>query len=392
MWLLQGMGERLARPAGWIQRAFRQSPPAFRRGVALLFRFAGNVASEFWSTFWPFAVFAALAFVLLLNESGVYQSILRYTGIYQGVRVASATAIAAGGLFIADFAAGEILGLRPVPLSVIVAGAVLAYVQLVAVRLYPRVFYELSLREVGRQTRAAIVGTEEAGGALAGPIWRSAAMETQVVGFVSESPEEVGRHIEGVPVLGVVEDLGELISRHGLDQVIIAKPQASREEMDRIWRTWIEAGTEVKVMPDLGEILSQGAITLRELQIEDLLGREPVDIDLDALSGYINGKRVLVTGASGSIGKELSRQISRLGPAKVILLDRDESGLYYLNQELRREDFYDAEVFVGDVTIPERMSFVFERFRPQLVFHAAAYKHVPMMELQAAEAIVNNVF
>jgi FlaA1/EpsC-like NDP-sugar epimerase len=174
--------------------------------------------------------------------------------------------------------------------------------------------------------------------------------------------------------------------------VIIAKPQASREEMDRIWRSCINAGTEVRVMPDLSEVLTQGAIKLRELQIEDLLGREPVDIDLEALSSYINGKRVLITGASGSIGKELSRQISRLGPARLTLLDRDESGLYYLNQELRREDFYDAEIFVGDVTIPERVSFAFERFRPQLVFHAAAYKHVPMMELQATEAIVNNVY
>src|ERR687894_144279 len=378
MWRMRRMGERLVRPAGWIQRAFRQSPPAFRRGaamlvdaaivmesfaVALLFRFAGNVASEFWSTFWPFAIFAALAFVLLLNESGVYQSILRYTGIYQGVRVASATALATGGLFIADFAVGEILNLRPVPLSVVLAGALLAFLHLVAVGLYPRVFYELSLREVGRRTRTVIVGTEEAGVALAGHIWRSGAMETQVVGFISDSPEEVGRHIEGVPVLGVVENLEELVTKHGIDQVIIAKPQASREEMDRIWRSCTNAGTEVKVMPDLGEVLTQGAIRLRELQIEDLLGREPVDIDHDVLSGYINGKRVLITGASGSIG-----------------------------QELRREDFYDAEVFVGDVTIPERVSFVFERFRPQLVFHAAAYKHVPMMELQATEAVTNNVF
>jgi len=363
--------------------------------VALLFRFAGDVDPAFWSMFWPFAIFAALAFVLLLNESGVYQSILRYTGIYQGVRVASATAIAAGGLFIADFAVGPyglgVMDFNPVPLGVILMGSVLAYVQLVAVRLYPRVFYELSLREVGRQTRAAIVGTGESGVALAGHIWRSSAMQTQVVGFVSDSREEVGRHIEGAPVLGVVDDLEGLITKHGIDQVIIANPQAGREEMDRIWRTSIGASAEVKVMPDLGEFLAQGAIKLRELQIEDLLGREPVDIDLDVLSSYINGKRVLVTGASGSIGKELSRQISRLGPARLILLDRDESGLYYLNQELHREDFYDAEVFVGDVTIPERVSFVFERFRPQLVFHAAAYKHVPMMELQSTEAITNNV-
>src|SRR5918995_5001995 len=121
MWIFQRMGERLARPVDWMQRAFRRSPPAFRRAaamlvdaaivvesfaVALLFRFNGVVADAFWNMFWLFAVFAALAFVLLLHESGVYQSILRYTGIYQGVRVASATSIAAGGLFIADFAVG----------------------------------------------------------------------------------------------------------------------------------------------------------------------------------------------------------------------------------------------------------------------------------------------
>src|SRR5215211_8307361 len=410
MWLLKRIGERLLGPVDRLQRAFHRSPPAFRRGaamfvdaliviesfaVALLFRFAGEVPGDFWRMFWPFALFSALAFVLLLNGNGVYQSILRYTGIYQGVRVLSATAMAAGGLSLTVFCVGPggfgIMEFNPVPLSVPLMGSVLAYVQLVAVRLYPRVFYEMSLREVGRRTRTVIVGTGEPGVALAGHIWRTAASETQVVGFVSSSVAEVGRQIEGASVLGLVEDLVDLIAQHGIDQVIIAMPQAGREEVDWIWRTSIRASAEVKVMPDLGEYLAEGAIRLRELQIEDLLGREPVDIDLDALSDYINGKRVLVTGAGGSIGKELSRQISRLGPAKLALLDRDESGLYYLNTELRREDFYDAEVFIGDVTHAERVSYAFETFRPQLVFHAAAYKHVPMMELQATEAIVNNV-
>ncbi len=364
--------------------------------VALLFRFNGYVLTEWWLPFWPSALVAAVTFVLLLRWSGVYQSILRYTGIYQGIRVASATSIAAGLLFLADFAVGPlglgILQFNPVPLTVVLVGSMLAYVQLVAVRLYPRVFYELSLREVGRRTRTAIVGTGESGVALAQHVWRSPGMNTQVVGFVSESPEDIGKHIEGVPVVGGLDDLEEVISQRGVDQVIIATPQASREQMDRIWRTATAASVEVKVMPDLGEFLSQGTFKLRELQIEDLLGREPVNIDLSALSEYINGRRVLVTGAGGSIGTELSRQISRLGPSKLILLDRDESGLYYLNEELRREDFHGAETFVGDVTIPERVSFVFERYRPQLVFHAAAYKHVPMMELQGTEAVINNVF
>ena len=363
--------------------------------VALLVRTNGRLESEFWITFWPSAAFSALVFVLLLRWSGVYQSILRYTGIYQGIRVASATSIAAGALFIADFVIGDyglgILSFNPLPLSVPLIGSLLAYVQLVAVRLYPRVFYEMSLREVGRQTRTLIVGTRRPGVALAGHIWRTSAMNTQVVGFVSESPVDVGKHIEGVPVAGVVEDLEGVITRYGVDQVIIASRDIDREQVDLIWRTCMSAGVEVKVMPELDEVLEQGAFRLRELQIEDLLGREPVDIDLGALSDYINGKRVLVTGAGGSIGKELSRQISRLGPAHLVLLDRDESGLYYLNQELRREEFFDAEVFVGDVTQPERMSFAFESFRPHIVFHAAAYKHVPMMELQATECITNNV-
>src|SRR5215212_6122486 len=231
MWLLRRTGERLPGLVDRLQRVFHRSPPAFRRGAAMLVdaliviesfavtlivRVAGDPETPVWSSFWPFAVFSALAYVILLNESGVYRSILRYTGIYQGVRVLSATAIAAGGLFLAVFCVGPyglgIMKANLVPLSVPLVGSVLAYVQLVAVRLYPRVFYEMSLREVGRRTRTAIVGTGEPGVALAGHIWRTAASETQVVGFVSDSRAEVGRRVESAPVLGVVEDLQDLIS------------------------------------------------------------------------------------------------------------------------------------------------------------------------------------
>jgi FlaA1/EpsC-like NDP-sugar epimerase len=200
-----------------------------------------------------------------------------------------------------------------------------------------------------------------------------------------------GEQIEGVPVLGGIEDIEWLVVEEAVDQILIALPEASSEEIDRIWRECIKTPAEVKVVPKLTEFLGQGAIRLRELQIQDLLGRQPVDIDLDQLAEFINGKRVLVTGAGGSIGSELSRQISRLGPARLVLHDRDESALHYLNEELAREGFAKAELAVGDVTNAEKVRALFARLRPQLVFHAAAYKHVPLMELHASEAVVNNV-
>jgi FlaA1/EpsC-like NDP-sugar epimerase len=360
--------------------------------VALLFRFDAQVPEEFWTRFWPFAAFSAVVFVVLLFESGVYRNVLRYTGVYQGVRVASATMFAAGILIVANLGA-DLVWSRPVPLSVILVGAVLAFVQLVVVRLYPRVFYELSLREI-RQTsqRALIVGAGESGVSLARQLWRTPDADLNPAGFVDHTDgRRRGEQIEGIPVLGGVEEIERLVVEEGVDQILIALPEASSEEIDRIWRECIKTAAEVKVVPKLTEFLGQGALRLRELQIQDLLGRQPVSIDLDQLAEFINGKRVLVTGAGGSIGSELSRQISRLGPARLVLHDRDESALHYLNEELAREGFASAELAVGDVTNSEKMRTLFARLRPQLVFHAAAYKHVPLMELHASEAVVNNV-
>ncbi len=362
--------------------------------VALLFRFDGQVPLNYWGSFWPFAALSAAVFVVLLFESGVYRNVLRYTGVYQGFRVASATALATGVLVIANLVL-RLLWTQPVPMSVILVGAVIAFVQLVAVRLYPRVFYELSLREVGERNRALIVGAGESGVQLARQLWRTPDADLKPVGFVAADPNALarlrGEQIEGIPVLGGVEDIERLVEEQGIDQILIALPEASSEEIDLIWRECTKTEAAVKVVPRLTEFLGQEVVRLRELQIQDLLGRQPVNIDLDALAEFINGKRVLVTGAGGSIGGELSRQISRLGPARLFLLDRDESALYYLNEELAREGAPAPELTVGDVTNTEKVHSLFSRLRPHLVFHAAAYKHVPLMELHASEAVYNNV-
>jgi FlaA1/EpsC-like NDP-sugar epimerase len=362
--------------------------------VALLFRFDGAVPEEFWNRFWPFAAFAAVVFVTFLFESKVYRNVLKYTGVYQGVRVVSATLLAVGVLVIANLGM-DLVWVRPVPLSVILVGGVLAFVQLVAVRLYPRVFYERSLREIEQTGRALIVGAGEAGVTLARQLSRTPEADLKPVGFAAADHSAIarlrGEQIEGIPVLGGVGDIERLAEEQGIDQILIALPNATSEEIDLIWRECRKTKAEVKVVPKLSEFLGRGTIRLRQVQIQDLLGRQPVEIDIDALAEFVNGKRVLVTGAGGSIGSELSRQISRLGPACLVLLDRDESALYYLNEELSREGFAGAELAVGDVTNPEKTRALFARLRPHLVFHAAAYKHVPLMELHASEAVSNNV-
>ncbi|HZC18868.1 MAG TPA: nucleoside-diphosphate sugar epimerase/dehydratase, partial [Rubrobacteraceae bacterium] len=243
---------------------------------------------------------------------------------------------------------------------------------------------------MGQRERALIVGAGEAGVTLARQLWRTPDVEMKPVGFVDEERRR-GEQIEGMSVMGGIGDIERLVEEEGIDQILIALPEASSEEIDLIWRECVKTRAEVKVVPKLTEFLGQGAVRLRELEIQDLLGRQPVKIDLDQLVEFINGRRVLVTGAGGSIGSELSRQISRLGPACLMLLDRDESALYYLDEELDREGFSGAELVVGDVTNAEKVRALFARLRPHLVFHAAAYKHVPLMELHASEAVVNNV-
>ena len=302
--------------------------------VALLFRFDGSVPEGFWTSFWPFALFSAAVFVALLFEGGIYRNVLRYTGVYQGVQAASSVAIAAGVLVVADLVAGLVLPLRPTPISVVLVGSVLAYVQLVAVRLYPRIFYERSLREVGRGERALIVGAGETGVALARQLWRMPDVSIEPVGFVGERADLHGRRIEGLPVLGGIGDIESIVEEQGVDEVLIALPSAGPEEMDRVWYGCAGTRARVRVVPPLAEFLGQGSVRLRELQIQDLLGRRPVEVDVGALSDLVSGRRVVVTGAGGSIGSELSRQVSRLGPAGLILLDRDESTLHYLNEDL----------------------------------------------------------
>jgi FlaA1/EpsC-like NDP-sugar epimerase len=216
------------------------------------------------------------------------------------------------------------------------------------------------------------------------------------IGFVDDDPRKRGDKIHGVRILGTTGDLPHLLRDNKPDEVLIAIPSASGSVRQEIVDACRAAGVPVKTLPGLHELISGDvdlAGQIRPVQVEDVLGRQPVEVDLERVAAYVKGKTVLVTGAGGSIGSELCRQLARLGVARLLLVDQGESPLYETERELVDErDFSAAIPILGDCGDRAKMRQVFERYRPQVVFHAAAYKHVPMLEANPLEAVVNNVF
>ena len=244
-------------------------------------------------------------------------------------------------------------------------------------------------------TRTLIIGAGEAGEQLLRQTLHDPRSAMHVVGLIDDNPDAHGRTLHGVSVLGGVEQLKPLVAAHDVALLVIAIRSATGEQTRRIVDHCRETGVAFKIIPSLDELLARRATIadLRDLQIEDLLGRDPVKLDLEQVQRDLAGKSVLVTGGAGSIGSELARQIAGYGPARLVLLERAESPLYFIQLEVARL-FPDIEVvpFIASVTNPDRLEEVFTKYRPDYVFHAAAYKQVPMLEANVTEAVWNNVF
>jgi FlaA1/EpsC-like NDP-sugar epimerase len=215
------------------------------------------------------------------------------------------------------------------------------------------------------------------------------------IGLIDDDPRKKNLRLHGIRVLGTTDELPHLLRDRRPDELLIAIPSASGEQRARIVEMARAENVPVKTLPGLNELITGDrdlAIQIRPVQVEDLLGREPVEVDLAAITSYLAGKTVLVTGAGGSIGSELCRQIARAEPKRIVLVDQGESALYDIERELVDERQFAAGVPVlADVRDRNRMRQVFERYKPAVVFHAAAYKHVPLMEANPLESVRNNV-
>ena len=264
------------------------------------------------------------------------------------------------------------------------------------VRLLARTLLERPLpgRIIARGKEALVVGAGDAAQRVVKEMLRNPQLGYTPIGLVDDDPRKRNLRLHGIRVLGTIAELQHLIRDRRPDEVLIAIPSAPGGLRERIVEIARAEGLAVKTLPGLTELVAGDvdlAAQLRPVEVEDVLGREPVEVDLESIAGYLTGETVLVTGAGGSIGSELCRQIARIGPARLILVDHAEPALFEIERELVDErGFHAAAAVVGDVKNTVKMRQEFDKYRPGVVFHAAAYKHVAMMEANPLEAVRNN--
>ncbi len=247
---------------------------------------------------------------------------------------------------------------------------------------------------VARGKEVVVVGAGDAGQLVIREMQRTPQLGYTPIGLIDDDPRKKNLRVHGVRVLGTTSDLRHILRDNPPDEVLIAIPSASGEERQKIVTITREEGLPVKTLPGLYELISgdsELATQIRPVQVEDVLGREPVEVDLAEAASYLRDETVLVTGAGGSIGAELCRQIALVGPRRLILVEQGEAALYEIERELVDERGFNAAVPVlADVGSAEKMRQLFDRYRPGIVFHAAAYKHVPLMEANPLESVRNN--
>jgi FlaA1/EpsC-like NDP-sugar epimerase len=343
-----------------------------------------------------------------LTIAGARSSIWRYTDL---AHVRAFVYAALGSLVIV---ASLRLGLPTphqawrVPLSVNLIDALLAFGGAYAMRVTRRAEYEYKQKKVqlkntngnglgkSKTKRSVLlIGAGRAGSLAAKEIEARGDLDLAIKGFVDDDHSKVGRSVvQGLRVLGTTQDLPRLIHTHGINHVIITIAHASRQQIHRIVRICEEIPVKVRIIPELYEII-EGRVEIsriRDVEIEDLLGREPVELDTESISRELAGKTVMVTGAGGSIGSELARQVLRFAPAHLLLVERAEFALFDIDSELRAGSPTQSIVpLVADVGDETRMRAIFKQYRPHVVIHSAAHKHVPLMETNATEAVENNV-
>jgi FlaA1/EpsC-like NDP-sugar epimerase len=360
--------------------------------LSSLIRFDFHLPPDLREIFYQGLCVAVLVKTAVFLVTGFYRKIWRYTSLQDLLYIFSAVTVAS------VFSSCAIMFFRhfdSFPRSILVLDWFLLVFLTSASRVSWRCFREMR-HDVSTRTgpRTLIVGAGEAGSLLLKEIRKQSGSSYNVVGFADDDETKQGKFLSGVRVLGRLAELAEIVRRHGIQEVIMAIPSARGNVLRRVLDESKKAGVRCRTLPSISDIIDC-KITIsqiRDVEIADLLGREPVVVDEAGIRSCLTGKKVLVSGAAGSIGSEICRQAARFRPEILVLLDNAETPLFFIDRELseKNPDLRIVPV-IGDVKSREKIDLIFDEYLPDVVFHAAAYKHVPMMEYNPVEAVANNV-
>ena len=365
--------------------------------LALWFRFDcmySRIPQEYFFSYLKFFPWYTIFCVFIFWALRLYKSVWRFASYSELMRVVIATAIT----FVFQVA-GMTLVVGKMPASYYIFGIIIQFVLVVGIRFsYRFILLERSRREKsegeGMMHRVMLIGAGAAGQMILRDVMRAYETKAKVCCIIDDTPNKWGRYIEGVPIVGGRDDILINAEKYKIDQIFLAIPSASAQERRDILNICKETRCEMKILPGMYQLVN-GEVSvnkMKDVAVEDLLGREPIKVNMEEIFQYLSGKTILVTGGGGSIGSELCRQIAGHGPKQLIIFDVYENNAYDIEQELKsRYPNLNLVVLIGSVRDSRRINSVFVAYKPDIVYHAAAHKHVPLMETSPCEAIKNNV-
>lgn len=367
--------------------------------LSYFFRFDFNVANINFEQIGNLLFWILPLKVVLFFSIGLYRGMWRYTSVRDFWLLAQACVLSTMIVMMTILMINRFAGY---PRSVFIADGVITFVLAGGARMAIRSFFAVLSNQVTdmnpslmtKLTRVLIIGAGDAGEKILRETIDNYKLNYEVVGFIDDDPQKQGRTIHGVRVLGMVERLPKILKQETVHQILIAVPSANGDQIRRIVDTCQKCNVSYKILPGIGDLID-GRVSvklLRDISYEDLLGRSPVQLNVRDIRNYLDDKTILITGCGGSIGSELCRQVVKYQPHRLILLDSSESNLFNIQMEILNEHFFRyCEAILGHVQDETLMNDIFEKHKPQVVFHAAAYKHVPMMEKNPWQAVVNNI-
>lgn len=360
--------------------------------AALLLRFDAQIPSAYLNAFLQTMILFTIIKITIFYLAGLYKSLWQYASIRELLHIVMAVSLSS----LAIYGVSTLMGIL-FPRSAYLISWMLQIAFIGGVRLGVRLVHTMFTQKVeGYLKKVLIVGAGEAGVLVANELLRSRdKICYKPIGYIDDDPQKKGKYIHGLKIFGGREALPRVMQDFAVDEIIIAIPSAPKKDIRQIMDLCKRYPAKLKILPGVYELIEETVSlkALRDVNIEDLLGRESVKINMSEITAYLKGKTVLVTGGGGSIGSELCRQILKYEPQKLLIFGRGENSIFDIYRSLVHSHPNQTMVpLIGCVQDPTRLEEVFSRYRPDVIFHAAAHKHVPLMEENPKEAIKNNVF